>query len=452
MAKKKEVKESEGLKSISLDVENFKNIDKFHINIGGRSFLFFAKNAGGKSTLIQAMMSPMDKKVLPSEPIKQGEERARVTHKIGGMINGLYQEYTMDLYFTPGDKSGRLSITNEKGEAMKSPSTMIKSIIGNISFDVTGWLHDTKAKKLETIKTLTGKGVEIDVINKKIKDIKEDIKFKKAKASDLEGSINNHEFTPEEVEIYSAEVDIKSIQEEMNAIAKNQETWDGINNKIEGFKKDLLTSENNLIKANKEIERLHQAIKDQEVLIDSEKTNIDKLEKNIKNGKAWIEKTVRPSVEEVNKRLNEAVIHNQKFERIGRLQEQRRDMISTRQLIDVKQNDIDNLEAERSEIISSSQLPVKGLKFTDEEILLDGIPLEEGQVNTAKLMEISIDIAIALNPNLKIIFIKDGNAFDKANLEKIVNKIEDAGYMAVIEMVSYEGDELEVKFTEQEFK
>jgi hypothetical protein len=127
-------------------------------------------------------------------------------------------------------------------------------------------------------------------------------------------------------------------------------------------------------------------------------------------------------------------------------------MIAAKQEVDALGNNVEKLEQERTDIISKSQLPIEGLRFTDDEIYLDDIPLEEGQVNAAKLMEISIDIAIALNPNYKGIFIHNGNLFDKDNIKKIVSKIEDAGYFAVIEMVSYEGNDLEVRFTETEFK
>ena len=454
MAKKSEKKE--GLYSLSLDVENFKNIDKIVVDIGGRSFLFLAKNGGGKSTLIQAMMSPMDKKVLPSEPIKEGEERARITHKIGGNINGVYQEYTMDLYFTQGDKKGRLVITNEKGETIKSPATMIKSIIGNVSFDVTKWLNDEKKKKLETIKALTGKSVDIDIINKKIGEVKEKIKYKKIRANELEGAVNNHEFTPEEIEKYSDPIDISEYQAVMASISKNQGVWDGINNKLVQFRNDKIAAGKNIEKIAEEKIRLtkayHEAIAIQEEALKSESESIVKIDTNISNGEKWLENNARPSIDIVNAQINDAVAHNQKHERIGYLATQRREMIAAKQEVDVLGQEIEKMEIARNTLISTSQLPIKGLRFTDEEIFLNDIPLEEGQVNTAKLMEISIDIAIALNPNYKGIFIQNGNLFDKENIKKIVDKIEDAGYFAVIEMVSYEGNDLEVRFTETELK
>ena len=97
MVKKKEENlqpiQHEGLKSLSLDIDNFKSIDKMIVEIGGRSLLIIGKNGAGKSSFIQAMMSPLNSKMLPSEPIKKGQERAKISHKIGGVLNGQYEEY-----------------------------------------------------------------------------------------------------------------------------------------------------------------------------------------------------------------------------------------------------------------------------------------------------------------------------------------------------------------------
>lgn len=144
---KKKIEPAEGLKSLYLEIENFKNIDKKIIDIGGRSLIFMGPNGSGKSSLIQAMQSPMDTKIVPTEPIKEGEERARIIHRIGGLQGGEYKEYTLEIFFSPGNKKGRLEVYNDKGEKLKSPASMVKSIIGNVSFDVTKWLNEDKKKK-----------------------------------------------------------------------------------------------------------------------------------------------------------------------------------------------------------------------------------------------------------------------------------------------------------------
>jgi len=438
----------EGLKSLSLQIENFKNIDKMVVEIGGRSLLIIGKNGAGKSSFIQAMTSGLNTKTLPPEPIKAGEDHAKISHRIGGNMHGEYQEYVLDIYFTPKDKTGRLVVTNSKGETMKSPAAFVKTLIGNVSFDVTKWLNDTKAKRLETIKNLTGCGKDIDMINIEIKRLKEDKKYKSDRAKQLEGSLTTHEFDKAAIELYSQPVDLNPIQARLQQVVSGQGTWDGINAKLVGFNNDLLRSEEAVRLANEEIKRLYDLLEFQNNKIDNEHLNQEKLKSNIAKGNEWLSVTQRPSIEAVNEEMNLAIQHNERHNRIGMLGIQQKEMINLKTEVDAADSLIEAQENKRSQLISQSQLPIQGLTFSDEELFIDGLPLEEGQQNTQKLFDIGVEVAMALNPNLKVIFLHEASLFDNEQLATIIRKIEDKGYQAICEIVSSTGDELHVEFTE----
>jgi hypothetical protein len=411
--------------------------------------LFMGKNGSGKSTLIQAMSGGFNSKLLPTETIRKGQQRAKISHTIAGKVAGEEKEYIIDIYFTEKDQKGRLVITNEKGETMKSPSTLIKTIIGNVSFDVTKWISDSKDNKLKTLKALTGKGKEIDLKNLEIKEVKEKIKMKKARAEDLEGALKNHEFKAEEVELYSVPVDMKPIQEEMANVAKNQKQWDDVANKVKGFAESVERSKTTISKNEQDVAELEEKLHKLREGIAFEKGEILKNEQNITLGKEWLAKVPRPEMEAVNQKMNSAIQHNEKHGRIGMLGQQQREMIATKNEVEQLKLNVEKLESERNDLISKSQLSIPGLSFSDEEVFIDGLPLEEGQVNSERLINIGVDVAMALNPNLKIIFINDGSLLDGEHLKVIVDKIEANGYQAIIELVDFAGGELECKFTEE---
>ncbi len=464
----------EGLKSIKLIVENFKNLQNVVVDIGGRSLMFIGPNGSGKSALIQAMMSPMNSKMLPTEPIKTGEEKAMISHTIAGTIDGVHKEYVMDLFFTKKDSKGRLVIKNENGEVLKSPATLIKSIIGNVSFDVTQWLNDDAKKKLATIKTLTGKGQDIDVITANIKLEKDAQKKSKERAEELDAILSNHGLSAEEVDKYSTRMDIAAMQTAMSSIEGAQKQWDDVNNKVTGFKNTVENAETRIstVKetaaskihtASTEIFRLQEEIKRQQGIIASATTECDNnvatinqetetARDNVIKGDAWLLANPRPSVSEVSNQINEAIAHNEKCNSISKLAEHQRELLKCREAMEAKKSVIAKLEDDRASIIKHSQLPIEGLTFDDEILYLDGLPLEDGQINTARLWDVGVEVAMALNPNLKIIFLHDGSLFDKAHLKAVVEKIEARGYMAVVEMVAFEGDHLECKFTEEVLK
>ena len=439
---KQENQENESdLKFLGLEIENFKNLEKRKVDIGGQSIMVIGKNGTGKSSIIQALMSPLNSKMLPTEPIKKGEERAKISVTIGGNHFGSYSEYILDMYFTAKDKKGRLTVTNADGESVKSPATFIKGLIGNVSFDIMKWLHDDKANKLKTIKALTGVSDEIDIIDIQIKKTKEDRKYKKQRAEDLEAILNNHAFTPQEIDMYSRTIDLLPIQQEMAGIAKAQKDYDGVINKLNEFNSNVYRLNQSIYEKREEINRLTNQIEAME-------HEISQSQSNIQSGNKWLETHERPSIEAVNEKINQAILHNEKCSQIGNLASHQREMITCKEEANKMSVDITALEDKKLSIISKSQFNIPGLTFTDDDIFLDNIPLEEGQVNTARLFEIGTEVAIAMNPNLKVIFLHDASLFDHEALKTIIRKVEERGYQLVVELVS-EDNEAEVRFTEE---
>jgi hypothetical protein len=303
------------------------------------------------------------------------------------------------------------------------------------------WLHDDKKNKLETIKALTGVSQELDIIDLDIKNKKEARKYKKQRADDLEAILNNHAFTPEEIDMYSRPVDLLPIQQEMSAIAKNQKDYDGVFNKVSEFTANVVRLEQSIRDKYEEIARLQNQIEGLNAVITSNNENITK-------GNQWLAVHSRPSIEAVNEKINQAILHNEKCNQIGGLAANQREMITAKEEANKISSEVAILENKKLEVISKSQFNIPGLTFTDDDIYLDGIPLEEGQINTARLFDIGTDVAIAMNPNLKVIFLHDASLFDHEALKTIIKKIEERGYQLVIELVA-ENDEVEVKFTEE---
>lgn len=447
MAKKSE-QQKEGLYSEYMELENFQGLSKIRVDINGKSLLFIGKNQSGKSTLIRAMLSPMDAQQRPSEPIKIGEEHAKIIHKISGTIGGEHKEYIMELYFSPKDKKGRLVIKNEKGETLKAPATLIKSIIGNVSFDPRQWLNDPKAKKLETIKRLSGVGHQVDEINVRIKELKDLRKTKSDRKEELAGTLKNHEFSQDEINRYSNPIDMTPLQNEMSVIGKNQNQWDGIKNQVEGFRQEVNQCYNAINNAGAEIQRLQQQILAQQNIIKEQTKTADKAKVNIQKGEEWLNRIIRPSIDDINHRISEAISHNERYNRIGMLGQQHREMTKLVDEIEAMKVDIEAGEKMRTDIIAKSQLPIPGLTFSEEDLFIDGLPLDEKQINTARLWQIGVQVAKALNPNYKGIFLPDASLFDKSTLHSLIKEIEEDGYFGIFELVDFNEGPLHVEFAE----
>ena len=77
---------------------------------------------------------------------------------------------------------------------------------------------------------------------------------------------------------------------------------------------------------------------------------------------------------------------------------------------------IEAIDAEKAKTIAAADMPVTGLGFGDGCVTFDGLPLE--QASDAQ-PEISMAIAAAMNPKLRVLRIRDGSLLDDDALARV---------------------------------
>lgn len=437
----------EGLRITDVLIENFKNIEKKVVHIGGRSLLVVGGNGKGKSSFIQAVLSPLDSKYLPSKPIRDGEERATVQVKLGGEVNGESKVYTIELYFTPGNQTGRMIMTNEKEETVKTPKTVLKSLLGNIGFDIFEFLQSTPKKQVETLKELAG--VDFFEMDKKRKEIYDRRTYLKQKSSDDEAILGSHPYTQEQIEKYMTPIVTTELKEKMGNISQTLEKWMKIDNGVNERKKIIEACLRDTDKALQEIERLIRMIAEQKTIIADIATAKTTADAELEKGAIWLSKNAKPSVAEIKSRLDLAEEHNRHNEAINAYAARSQALYKIKQDADRLSKDIDKIDTEKQDMISKSKLPVPGLSFDDERVYLDKLPMEENQIPKSRLIDIGMCIGMAMNPSLRVMVIQDGSLLDKETLQRVLDTAKEKGYQLLIEMVDEDGGELDVKFTEE---
>ncbi len=445
-----------GLKLIKAEVTNFKNIDHRIVDMDGRSMVIIGKNGAGKSSLIQALMSPLNAKMVPAEPIKDGEERASVELTISGKLHGEETLYRVDMYFTPGNKKGRLVVTNSDGEAIKGATkSIVNSIVGNIGFDMFEFLDMAKTKEGKVSKP--GIKKQIDVLKGFMKPEEKDqmhsieTEYKEkyeertgynSRIKQLEAFLQNSEYTQEEIDKYSKPIDASKIQQQSSEMAKKISNHDSVLKGIESKEDEIKAKEEDVEDIKNEIKKLQEKLKGKE-------NAISDLKKDIQKGKEWLEKNPKPNPEDIDKQLAEINEHNAKHEEIRSFIEKNNELNDCKDKSNFISNELKELEEQKKKVMSSSSLPVKGLSFDEDQIYYKGLPFVEGQIPTSTLIGIGTKIAMAMNPNLKVLTIHDGSLLDKETLSAVIKMTEKYGYQLLIEIVDQNGGDLDIKFTEE---
>lgn len=429
------------LKFEHIDIHNFKNIEQRTIDINGRSFLIMGKNGSGKSSFIQALLSPLDTKVIASMPVKDGEEQAKIEVVLAGDVNGKRTKYSLEMYFSAKTNKGRLVVYNETGEKISAPSTFVKSLVGNISFDIMEFVNASKTNKINILRMLSGKDREITIAERDIKEAKEGIQYLKKREKDLSAFINEHDLNQEIIKRYESPIDVSAIQKKLEEINKLAVNYSKI-------REGVLSRKREVDSYNSKINDLEARIKEMQEEISNLNETISLKSVEINKGEEWLKSNNVPDTQSVLDELNKALEHNQNHENIKSIASKHKEMVEVQNNIITNETALKKIIAQRDNLIKESKLPVKGLTWTDDEVFINGLPLESEQINKSTLFEIGAEISMALNPNLKVIFLHDGSLFDKEHLKSVVKKVEEKGYQCIIEYVA-ENPEFEIQFLEK---
>jgi hypothetical protein len=437
-----------GLRILEAEIKNFKGISYKKIDFDGRSVFIIGKNRAGKSSLIQAIFSPVDASFIPSEPIKKGEEKGHVELMIGGTLDGEKVKYTIGLYFSAEHKRGRLNVLNADGGKLGSKRAIVDSLVGAIGFDIMAFLRlgVTSSGKVSTsgvreqIELLKG-FMPYDVkeafsaLEAEAKEVYSERAEKNLEIKNINGQIAEIELTQEEIDTYSVRKDAEVVTEKISKLSGEIEKWNRADTAQEQYRKNIrnIHEEMGILS-----DKLRELQKDMSV-----------NEVNLQKTKKWIHKNPdKPSIDSLTEELTAINYHNSWHEEIMKLEKKQISIKDLEKVSEQKTSRLKSIQAEKQELFADNPLPVKDLIFDEDQIYYKGLPFNEDQHSTSVMIGVGIRIGMGKNPNLKLLTIKDGSLLDKETMKFILKICAKEGYQILIEKVDHEGGDLEVQFTE----
>lgn len=100
--------------------------------------------------------------------------------------------------------------------------------------------------------------------------------------------------------------------------------------------------------------------------------------------------------------------------------------------------DIEALDRRKTEALTAAHFPVDGLGVDDAGVTYNGVPF--AQASASEQIRVSLAMAMAANPRLKVIRIVDGSLLDDDNMALIREAAEANGFQVWIERVGDPGD------------
>jgi hypothetical protein len=111
---------------------------------------------------------------------------------------------------------------------------------------------------------------------------------------------------------------------------------------------------------------------------------------------------------------------------------------------DMKKNELTAMEAaitaidaEKTDRVTKAKFPLSGLSFGDGIVMYGGMPLD--QSSSAEQLRVSLAMAMALNPKLRVIRITDGSLLDTESMGIVEQMAESGDFQVWIEKVDESG-------------
>lgn len=410
------------MKIVRLQAENVKRLKAVDITPAGALVEITGRNGQGKSSVLDSIWWALTgARNIQTVPIRKGAERAVIRLDLGDIV--------VERRFT--EKGTTVSVESGEGARYPSPQAMLDKLVGSIAFDPLEFTRMDARKQYDTLRSVSKVEVDFDKLrglnmrdNERRRDLKRDAAAAKARAEGVVVPADLPEAAPDTKPILDRLAAVGTVNAEIARqrdlrAARRQTAQEHVNRA--GDKR-------------KEAERLRQQADECEgtaTLYQKEAAEIiEAVEKLPELDRPQNADAIRAELAEAE-RIKEGVGTRDLRVRLEAAAKQ------LQETIDGLTAAIDAREAEVEAAIRGAAMPVPGLGFGENLVSLNGLPFD--QASAAEQLRVSVAIAMAANPELRVIRIMDGSLLDDDGVKWLASVAAEADYQVWIERVDSSG-------------
>lgn len=385
------------MKIIELRSENVKKVKAVEIKPKDNIVIISGKNGEGKTSVLDSIWYALEGKASlkgTPMPIRKGEKKAEVRLVI--------DDFIVTRHWTGNDKT-YLKVTNKEGLSYGSPQELLDSFIGKLSFDPLEFAQMIEREQRNLL--LMVADIDIDHWDSALMELREKRRIQGQEVKLLSGE--------------REEVKAKDLPDKLISISELQNDYE------------------KAIEHNQEITEAEEALKDyQNELIELE-LQIKSVKREIEELKGNLEFSEKIDIAPIKQKINQAEYINEQIRarernKITDLRQQ-----DASKIYDDYTKKIEEVIKEKETAVSTAKMPITGLGISDTGVNYNDIPF--GQLSSSEQLRVSLAIAMALNPKLKVIRITDGSLLDEDSMEIIKKLADKKNYQVWIEKVDGSG-------------
>jgi len=396
------------MKIVELKAENIKKLKAIEIKPTENTVIISGRNGQGKTSILDSIwfaLTGKDSMKETSKPIRDGEDHASVVVDLG--------DYLVTRNWTSNETS-YLKVENADGAKYGSPQALLDKLVGDLSFDPLEFARMGQKEQKDILLKLLNLQDNIVELDSKYQDIFNErtfigrnFKASKAQFDDMEKPRPS---------LPATELNVNEISQELGQAIQHNQRIEIKNMSLAGLKAQIITK-------TKELEDLKVAIDELSVMAQKEEAELETL-KFIDTQSIQDKLTNSESLNNEIRNAEKYFIKKAEAEKFEKDYKE-------------KTTELEKIQSDKQALIMNVKMPIENLGFDENGVTYNGIPFS--QLSSAEQLKVSLSIALAMNPKLRVIRILDGSLLDSENFKVIEQMAKDNDFQVWIEKVSEDG-------------
>ena len=417
----------QSLQILSVQAENFQRLSAVRIDPESGLNIIAGDNEQGKSSTLDAIQLLLcGKAAMNPEAVRRGSRKATLTAEIG--VAGEAPRFTVERVIT---QSGvKLKVTPRDGELPAGgPQGFLSSLTNSIAFDPFEFISMDSGKQADLLRKIAK--IDTSSIDAEVKEKYEQRTTVNREIKSLEAQLAAF---PIVAGAPTERVDTAALMEELRianlSVRKNE------NKRQELYAARLVETERkSTIEENeREVIRLERCLERARETVGIAKLELTLLQENITDLVAEVDALMNPEVDTIEERIESASDKNALLEKKTRRAAIADGLEEKQKKAELLTEELTGLAEEKSNLLAAGEFPVEGLGIDSDSIVtFDGLPL--CQASTSQKIRVSMAIAASLNPELRVVLIRNGNDVDRKKLKVIAATAQEMGLQVIMERI-----------------
>ncbi|WP_341394031.1 AAA family ATPase [Arthrobacter sp. G119Y2] len=389
-------------KIIKLEANNFKRLRAVEISPDGNLVVIAGRNGQGKTSVLDAITAALggtSSKALP-RPIRDGEDKASIVLETEDLI--VTRKFTAS--------GSTLTVKGKDGATFSKGQAKLDELLGRLSLDPLAFTQLSDKEQLATLIDLVElpfDPTKLEAERSKVFTERTDVN---RRVKELQGQAAQYtvpaDAPAEELSVSALLTKYRDAEVQHRELASSRRTLEAAQAKVQNLRAQLAAAEEERSQARAYFEDWDEAVLPDLEAIQSQIDNAEQINADVRAARALSEVTDRLTTLQGDAEFLSAQLAA--------------------------------IEKRKAEGLAAATFPVEGLGFDTEGVTYQSVPFK--QASGAEQLRVSLAMAIALNPGLKVIRIADGSLLDSTNLQLIEEMAVANDYQVWIEMVDETGD------------